>query len=222
MTSCLQHVHATLQRIARMPILSAVLGLLASSSIYAEGTKTAAAGVNLVGQFPTLSKTLEAPENLAKNASPCDLVKPLRTAELEGNWKSIVSSVDLKCEIGEGIENEPSANTNATAKLKPKAANFGGVAIIEIRMSDSAWGNDYQYVLDARFAKVKTQLKATIRKNCIKERGITTPLTDDVCPIENHGQYGGLYLDTGEGGGIWLHPDPDNPNRTIYASAWSE
>ena len=32
----------------------------------------------------------------------------------------------------------------------------------------------------------------------------------------------GLYLDTSEVGGIWLHPDQDDTRRTVYAEAWSD
>lgn len=206
-----------------MPLITAIFSLVVSPAIYAESTKTKASGVNLVsGNFPALSKTLDVPAKPSKDASPCDLVKALRINELAGNWKSIVASIELKCEIGKGIEDEPDANTLAIAKLKPKAAHFDGVAIIEIRMSDSAWGNDYQYVLDARFSSIQKKLKSAIRKNCIKQRGVTAPITDDICRVENDGQHGGLYMSMGEGGGIWLHADSGNPNRTIYASAWSE
>jgi hypothetical protein len=200
--------------------LTSLLTCSISTTVHAQTIKKND-GVNLVGRnFPTLFKTLEAPSKTSKPVSPCTLAKALRVAELEKEWKLLIASISLTCEVGKGIEDEPDANTTATAKLKPKAANFGGVPIIEIRMSDSAWGNDYQYVLNARFANIKKQLKSVIRKNCIKE--ITVPITDDICRIENDGQHGGLYLDTGEGGGIWLHADPDNPNQTIYASAWSE
>jgi hypothetical protein len=31
----------------------------------------------------------------------------------------------------------------------------------------------------------------------------------------------GVFIDK-EAGGIWLHPDPENPRQTMYADSWSE
>jgi hypothetical protein len=194
-----------------------------SSSLCAQTNKNKTVGVDLAGHnFPALSKTLDTTENASGTTSPCLRVRALRLNELDAKWKPLVANISLKCKVGEGFDNKPDANTTAIAKLKPGAANYAGVSILEIRMMDSAWGNDYQYVLNAPFSRIKKQLKLAIRNHCIKEQGITVAITDNICAVVNDGQHGGLYLDTGEGGGIWLHPDPDNPNRSIYASAWSE
>jgi hypothetical protein len=61
-------------------------------------------------------------------------------------------------------------------------------------MMDSALGNDYEYVLDKPFKVNEKEFQ----------------------------QFAANALPTGEGGGLLAHPDPGNPQRTIFASAWSE
>lgn len=205
------------------------LAIFILSIVAAAGTRGAdgnSSGVDLVGQdFPSLKTTiesLESPEQAAPGASPCDAVRALRLDELDEIWKPMLAKIALTCEVGTGIEGEPDANTTVVATLKPKAAHFGGAPVVEVRMMDSAWGNDYQYVLDARFRAIKPRLTSAIRAHCLAVRGAAPDAPETVCRIEGDMIHGGLYIDTGEGGGLWAHPDPDNPRRTIFASAWSE
>ena len=182
-----------------------------------------AVGTDLVGRpFPSLTTTLTTTEEMSPGASPCAAVRALRLDELDAEWAPMVADIALSCEVGQGIEDEPDANTTVVAKLRPKAAHFGGAPVVEIRMSDSAWGNDYQYVLDARFGNARQRLSTAIRGHCLKNFEAAADAPDTVCRIQRDGVHGGLYIDTGEGGGLWVHPDPDNPRRTIFASAWSE
>ena len=32
----------------------------------------------------------------------------------------------------------------------------------------------------------------------------------------------GMYLEAGPLGGIWIHPQHDDPQRTVYAEAWAD
>jgi hypothetical protein len=205
------------------PAAGALFALLIVVSASVHAATGGAVGTDLVGRpFPSLKTTLTMTAETHPGASPCDAVRAMRLDELDAEWAPMVADIALSCEVGQGIEDEPDANTTVVAKLRPKAAHFGGAPVVEIRMSDSAWGNDYQYVLDARFGSARQRLSTAIRAHCLKNSDAAADAPDTVCRIQGDGVHGGLYIDTGEGGGLWLHPDPDNPRRTIFASAWSE
>jgi hypothetical protein len=177
--------------------------------------------IDLLGeQFPILKMNSQSADTVPPDKSPCDTVRALGISELDAKLKSIVKTLTLECEVGKGIEGEPDAVTNLVAELKPSTATFGGVPIVEIRMMDSAWGNDYQYVLDVPFSANEEQLTASVRKHCQQIQGSSGDATN--CPVSKEDLHHGIYIDSGESGGLWAHPDPDNAQRTIFASAWSE
>jgi hypothetical protein len=196
------------------------LGLVVAVSGCGSGVASDQA-IDLVGQpFPALTVTSESSQPLAPGTSPCDTIRALSISEVADTYKPIIDSVTLTCEVGKGIEDEPDVTT-AVARVKPNTATFDGSPIIEIRMMDSAWGNDYQYVLAVPFTASEKQIAASTRKHCLLVAGRSS---DDAksCPVTQDSTHQGIYIDTGEGGGLWGHPDPANGEQTIFASAWSE
>lgn len=181
--------------------------------------------IDLVGQqFPMLlvwSPPADPEDPSGQGPLPCNNVRALRVDELDAKVAPLVETVTLDCEVGKGIEDEPDGITTVVAKLKPNAANFGGVPIVEIRMMDSAWGNDHQYLLDAPFNSSKETITASIRQHCLGNDPSSNP-GSSTCVVTPEDMHKGIYIDRGEGGGLWAHPDPDDAQRTIFASAWSE
>ena len=148
-------------------------------------------------------------------AKACARVRAKRTRELDPHWANAIVRIDYTCDfefsdIGEGLK------TSATAILRPGAIRFHGIDVVEVRRSASDWGGDDQYVLAARFDQKGKTLVQTLRKHC---KQLYTPAWD--CDIEPWDE-GGFHIRSNELGGYFVHPDPDNRARTIFASGWSE
>ncbi len=172
--------------------------------------------------FPELIQVMDVTEKTGAGISPCKRVHKRSVKQLDLHWRASITNIRVNCKVSKGIEGEPDPSTNTTATLKPKTIHFSGVPVIEIRRFASAWGSDDQYILDARFADVRKRLVAVIEANCRRSRNIVAGGEDSRCRPENDPGHHGIYFDTGEGGGIWLHPDEKNTLHTIYAVAWSE
>lgn len=192
------------------PSIIVLGGLLLLMPIVAEARPLELIGVD----FPELADGLS--ETSGKGCAPAHARKP---AAVTGVWAGRITAITLTCEPMPGIDNEADASTLSIATLKPGAATFGGVPVIEVRLSQSWAHFDNQYVLDGRFETVGPELIKKIQAQCRKKLGAVD--TAAACPAERDGEHGGYFIGS-EGGGLWLHPDEANPNRTIYADAWSE
>lgn len=178
----------------------------------------------LIAPFPNDSIDTSEPDTPTASASPpsdpCAAVRPGTDAELGQDWAPLIAHIKVSCEVGKGIEDEPDPVTATIATLKPGAAHFAGVPAIEIRMYESAWGSDYQYILDAPYAKVARRLKTAVLARHRENYDIhaDVDLNDLFEPIPDSKG----FLLRSESGGIWVHPDADDPKRTMYASTFAE
>lgn len=151
----------------------------------------------------------------------CKAVRAKKNAELAPPWRSAITAISMTCEPMEGLNKEPDAGTVAVAKLRPGAATLQGIPVVELRQSSSWAHDDSQYVLGAAYPEVVNLLGAYIRARCLARAGSQAP-TENLCAIAPDAQHGGIYVNTSELGGTWLHPDPRDPRRSVLAEASSE
>ena len=97
---------------------------------------------------------------------------------------------------------------------------FVGIPVAEVRLMNSELWSDRQYLLDRPYAGIHAQIARHLQSRCRTRQD--TPGLLGVSSCELHEEAGGLYLETGGQGGIWVHPDPDDQAMTIYAEAWSD
>lgn len=203
-----------------MPMTSALLASVICGTAHA-------GALALKGEdFPELlaHTPLAEQEKLPPDAKPtpqqaavaCAHVRAKRPSELEGAWARVVEAIEFTCEyapneLGDGLA------TTAKARLRPGAARFLGVDVVEVRLRSSDWGWDQQYVLAGALARDGEPLIEKIRSARCRGTAMS-------CDIEKGASWmhDGFYIRTMEGGGVWLHPDEDNPQQMIYAEAWSE
>ncbi|WP_183026138.1 hypothetical protein [Variovorax sp. UMC13] len=151
----------------------------------------------------------------------CRAVRARRPTELPQPWRGLVRTITMQCSPMAGVDKEPDASTESVATLRPGAATLRGIPVLALRLSESWAHGDTQYVLDAPHAEVAAVLGAYVKARCLSRAG-TTVVVEGLCePLADEGN-GGSYTRTSEMGGTWLHPDPDDPRRTILADAWSE
>lgn len=155
--------------------------------------------------FPEL---LHSPVGL--DASPsCRNIRTRHRAELAPLWRSVVDKIALTCRQAQDFDGADMVVTTANARLRPGSAFFAGIPVVAIVLSDTDLGFDHDYVLQAPYEQARARVLRAIEKQL-------------AMPGRQDSPDGGLFWDTGEGGGAWLHPDPDDPHRTIFAVAWSE
>ncbi|WP_198085343.1 hypothetical protein [Variovorax sp. E3] len=151
----------------------------------------------------------------------CKEVRARKPAELPSPWRGAVTAISMSCEPFPGLDKEPDVSTDAVARLRPGAATLWGVPVIELRHSESWAHGDSQYVLGAAYADVAASLGAYLQARCLSQAPRAAP-RESICNVEPDARHGGLYVRTSELGGVWLHPDPADPRRSILAQAWSE
>lgn len=177
----------------------------------------AAQPVEFIGEdFPSI---LEGQSEISGKG--CSAVRGLKPAEVTGPWAGRIARITMTCKPMPGIDGEPDGSVDAVATVKPGAATFGGVAVAEIRLSESWAHTDSQYVLNGRFEAIGPELIKKVQARCRKRLGVTVEAEAAACPFDRDATFGGYFIGS-EGGGTWLHADTDNPSRTIYAEAWSE
>lgn len=175
--------------------------------------------------FPMLVQDTGLPPPLDDNGLPrapgCEAVRARRVDELPYPWREAVDRIHLDCQPMEAPEGETALMAlTATAFLKPGRVWLAGHAVIEIRRMDSELWGDHQYVLSEPYAQVATDLRAQLEADCVKRHMRQEREGAPECTMEESD--GALYLRVDEISGIWIHADPDDASRTIYAEGWAD
>lgn len=178
--------------------------------------------------FPMLVQDTGLPPPLDDNGLPrtpgCEAVRARRVDELPYPWREAVDRVHLDCQPMEAPEGGTALMAlTATAFLKPGRVWLAGHAVVEIRRMDSELWGDHQYVLAEPYAAVAADLRAQLEADCRKrhlreEREVREGAPE--CRMEDSDD--ALYLRMDEISGIWIHADPDDASRTIYAEGWAD
>ena len=174
------------------------------------------------GDFPEL--TLHQPSfDEVGNPLPmaCDQIRAKRIDELDPLWKRSVDRIHLECEdLNEEDAGFDMLATTITGFLKTGMAQFAGQPLAEVRLMDSDLWSDHQYVLQRPYEEARDALKQFIEARCRAQQDNPAALVEKDCAMTESEE--GLYLETSEAGGIWVHPEQDDPQRTVYAEAWSD
>lgn len=174
------------------------------------------------GDFPALLMRRAAQEGAGNTfVIACDHIRARRIDELDPLWEQSVDRIHLDCD--EMTEAELGADTMVTlvtAYLKPGAVQFAGIPVAEVRLMDSDLWGDHQYLLDLPYPGASTILKQYLVSRCNAQQDNPSLLRRHGCALEERED--GLYLENGEAGGIWVHADREDPQRTVYAEAWAD
>lgn len=151
----------------------------------------------------------------------CDQIRAKRIDELDPLWKQVVERIHLDCEdLNEEDAGFDMVATVVTGFLRPGTVQFAGLPVAEIRLMDSDLWSDRQYLLQKPYTEARAQLMSFIESRCRAQQDRPGALMEQNCtPTETEA---GLYLESGELGGIWVHAEEENPARTVYAEAWSD
>ena len=174
------------------------------------------------GDFPEL--TVHQPSfDEAGNQLPmaCDQIRAKRIDELDPLWKRSMDRIHLECEdLKEEDAGFDMLATTITGFLKADMAQFAGQPLAEVRLMDSDLWSDHQYILQRPYQEARDALKQFIEARCSAQQDNPAALVENNCAMTESEE--GLYLETSEVGGIWVHPEQDDPQRTVYAEAWSD
>lgn len=168
------------------------------------------------GEFPQLLAYED--ERGASLASGCERVRGRRLDELDPRWRAVVERVHLDCD-DVGTEPGSGVATAAVALLKPGRVQFQKLPVREVRMMDSQWWADHQYVLDVPFGIARPVLRKALLAGCHAETDAER-ISARGCVIQDEDE--GLYLQVDAISGISVHPDPDDAQATIYAEVWAD
>lgn len=200
--------------------------LLLAATARARAEEAPAPGMLQVrgGDFPALAMKIHpAPADAVQDPSPladCAHVRARRVDELATNWRGRVHSVQLDCDAA--IVDDAGAETmavSARALLKPDRVELAGQPVAEVRLMDSELWGDHQYIVAVPYRQAAEPLRRHVEAACRQRRLLEEAATAD-CTMSVLGD--GLFLSTDEIGGIWIHPDPDDAGRTVYAEAWAD
>jgi hypothetical protein len=210
------------------PILLLVLATLPVQA----GTPPAAAPIRAPAEVPVLrvagndfpQLVMHIPRHDALGVQAvldCDQIRAKRIDELDPLWKKAVERIHLDCDdLGGDAEGIGSVATVATAYLKPGAVQFAGIPVVEVRMMESDLWGDRQYLLERGYAEIVDAVQAHLESQCRMRQDDPGLLAQGDCSVLRQAE--GLYLETSEIGGTWLHPDQDDTQRTVYAEAWAD
>ena len=110
--------------------------------------------------------------------------------------------------------------TVATGFLRPGMVEFAGIPVVEVRLMDSELWGDHEYILDRPYAEVGEALGRFVESHCRAPQDNQEALARSTCEVTETGE--GMYLEAGPLGGIWIHPERGDPQRTVYAEAWAD
>lgn len=151
----------------------------------------------------------------------CDQLRSKRIDELDPLWKRSIDRIHLECEdLKEEDVGFDMLATTITGFLKAGMAQFAGQPLAEVRLMDSDLWSDHQYILQRPYEEAREALKQFVEARCRAQQDNPTALVENSCVMTESEE--GLYLETSEVGGIWIHPEQDDPQRTVYAEAWSD
>lgn len=175
--------------------------------------------------FPVLVQDSGQLPPLAEDGLPqprgCEAVRARRIDELPWPWRDAIDRIHLDCEEIEVPSGDALALAlTATAFLKPGRAWLAGHPVAEIRLMDSQWWGDHQYILAAPYEETAQALREHIERSCatrhMREENSQAP------DCQMHETDRELYLEVEEISGVWVHADPDDPGRTVYAEGWTD
>lgn len=202
----------------------AAAGLLLAASVRLRAEEPAPPPLQVNGgDFPALVMML--PSDLAdvgRHAAPgCGHVRARRIDELAPNWRLRATSVQLECEetLADN-ENEPQVALVSRAVLQPGSVQLADRPVTEVRLMDSASWGDHQYVLAVPYEDAHLPLRQHVEAACRQRRLQQEAAIATACTMVAAGD--GLFLPADEVGGIWIHRDPDDAARTIYAETWAD
>ncbi|MET1162645.1 MAG: hypothetical protein ABWY48_08880 [Pseudoxanthomonas sp.] len=174
------------------------------------------------GDFPEL--TIHQPSfDEAGNPLPmaCDRIRAKRIDELDPLWKRSMDRIHLECEeLNEENSGFDMVATTLTGFVRAGMVEFAGQPLAEVRLMDSDLWSDHQYILQRPYEEAREALKRFIESRCQAQQDDPAALVENSCALTESEE--GLYLQASELGGIWVHPDRDDPQRTVYAEAWSD
>lgn len=201
---------------------AAGLLLVAGARARAEDAGTAHVLQVAGGDFPAL--VMVVPGGHASHgldAIPgCDRIRARRLDELAPGWRTRVDRVELECDDAlADDEREPLTAVAARALLYPDRVRLADQPVAEVRLMDSQRWGDHQYVVAAPFATAAPVLRQFVEDRC-REQALARETTAAPCTMLEADD--GLYLPTGEAGGIWIHADPEDAGRTLYVEAWAD
>lgn len=211
----------------RRPVVYSLACLLALAARDAAALQMPESGGFAVagGDFPSLTQAVDIAPRFDADGVPvspgCDGVRARRIDELALPWRHAVASVQLDCEaLAAAYDGFDTLAIAATAVLEPGTVSLAGQPVAEVRLMDSELWGDHQYVLEAPFSSAHEALKQHVESHCAQRHLRDEHAGAADCAMSEND--GGLYLSTDEISGIWIHADPDDPQRTIYAEAWAD
>lgn len=177
------------------------------------------------GDFPTLVQDTGVVPALDEHGLPrapgCEAVRARRVDEMPYPWRDAIDRIHLDCQALESAEDGvDTLALNATAYLKPGRVWLAGQAVTEIRLMDSELWGDHQYVLAIPFEQVAGDLRRHVEADCAQRH--LREEREAAAECRMHASDGELYLELNEISGLWIHADPDDATRTIYAEAWAD
>ena len=174
------------------------------------------------GDFPVL--TVHQPRfDQAGDPLPmaCDQIRAKRIDELDPLWKRSVDRIHLECEdLKAEYAGFDMIATTITGFFREGAAQLAGQPLAEVRLMDSELWSDHQYILQRPYPEARETLKQFIEARSRAQQDNPAALVENNCSMSESDE--SLYLETSEIGGIWVHPEQDDPQRTVYAEAWSD
>lgn len=174
------------------------------------------------GDFPALVIVVpDAQARFGPDVLPgCDRIRARRLDELAPGWRTRVVRIELDCE-DMLVDDARDALTAVTARalVAPERVQMAGQPVAEVRLMDSQRWGDHQYVVDAPYATAAPALRRFVEEAC-RQRTMAEEMPLDSCTMIEADA--GFYLPRDETGGIWIHADPDDANRTLYVEAWAD
>jgi hypothetical protein len=172
------------------------------------------------GDFPELVVHLPALDAVgAPMPLDCAQVRARRIDELDPVWKHLVERIHLDCEPLAIDDATGTIATTLTAYLRPGAVQLAGAPVTEVRLMDSELWSDRQYVVGRPFADAADALAAHVSMRCAMAQDDPAALGMGDCDLVRTKR--AVFVDSGAVG-IWIHPDPYDAARTVYAEAWAE
>ena len=151
----------------------------------------------------------------------CDQIRGKRIDELDPLWKQAVERIHVDCDdLKQETAGFDMVATVATGFLRPGTVEFAGLPVAEVRLMDSELWGDHEYILDRPYAEAGETLEHFVESHCRSSQDQREALPGNTCELVKTAE--GMYLEAGPLGGVWIHPEQDNPRRTVYAEAWAD
>jgi hypothetical protein len=151
----------------------------------------------------------------------CNQIRGKRIDELDPLWKQVVERIHVDCDdLRREIAGFDMVATVATGFLKPGSVEFAGIPVAEVRLMDSEMWGDHEYILDRPYADIQETLERFVESHCHAPQDNREALLRNTCKLTETAE--GMYLEAGPLGGVWIHPEHDDPQRTVYAEVWAD